>query len=206
LEPGTDMAVALDINEYVFYSSAAHAWAKARDSGIPADELNEFFSGGRIMTDYISRAARRAAYENGTADASDLRIDSGDYADLMVSLLRAAGIPARTVCGLNLSTAMTPYSYTRAPLPHAWVEFYSGGWRGTDPYYGNAYMDNAYGNLLSYGTADRDVNSEARRETAAQMAGDGYALVANSGAPHNYMAFSQDAGAVVTLETDYKYR
>lgn len=67
-----------------------------------------------------------------------------DYAHILISLLRSAGIPARYVAGLLLGEGAT----------HAWVEAWTGaGWMGLDPTH-NRPVDDTYIKL----THGRDFN------------------------------------------------
>ncbi len=56
-----------------------------------------------------------------------------DIAHVALAVLRAAGIPARYVSGYLHPDAAAPIGRPVIGESHAWVEWYSGGWRGYDP-------------------------------------------------------------------------
>lgn len=74
---------------------------------------------------------------NSALNALNTRIGvCEDYSRLMVSLLRAQGIPARTVSGYRLPHDATVVEITEnSPYAHMWVEFYLSeyGWIPADP-------------------------------------------------------------------------
>ncbi|MFC9917463.1 transglutaminase family protein [Agromyces binzhouensis] len=56
-----------------------------------------------------------------------------DMAHLVVGALRSVGIPARYVSGYLHPDREAPVGVTVAGESHAWVEWFSGAWRGYDP-------------------------------------------------------------------------
>jgi len=56
-----------------------------------------------------------------------------DIAHVTLGMLRAAGIPARYVSGYLHPDADPKVGETVTGESHAWVEWFSGGWRGYDP-------------------------------------------------------------------------
>lgn len=56
-----------------------------------------------------------------------------DIAHVTLGMLRAAGIPARYVSGYLHPDADPQVGETVTGESHAWVEWFSGGWRGYDP-------------------------------------------------------------------------
>ncbi|MRX43080.1 transglutaminase family protein [Agromyces kandeliae] len=56
-----------------------------------------------------------------------------DMAHLVVGALRSVGIPARYVSGYLHPDREAPVGVTVAGESHAWVEWFSGTWRGYDP-------------------------------------------------------------------------
>ena len=96
------------------------------------------------------------AYNQGFGDCSE-------YSDLLITLLRIQGIPARKITGflvtnvanhqpklgnkyvfdLNFDGVSLTTSYTNEILGHAWVEYYipSVGWIVSDPTWGNGYFN-----------------------------------------------------------------
>ncbi len=88
---------------------------------------------------------------------SDMEGDCSEFSSLMVTLLRAAGIPARKSLGIgivegdasapNLRTDLEvgdQWTYTNDELPaHAWVQYYIPGlgWVSADPTWGGALYD-----------------------------------------------------------------
>ena len=204
LKEKREMATVKKISKYVQDKAPEYAAKKIYESGIPGEALDEFFSQYSIVVqDYLSNSTRRRAYDEAMEDRiAALVINSCDYADMMCEILRAAGIPARTVHGLNLSAAM--FLDGRKPVYHGWVEFYSGGaWHSADPYYGELYTDRFFGSLLSYDAADFEAFSSSKL-VEDLLTGD-YYIVSFTATPTNYIALSQDTGAVVTADTDYQY-
>ena len=56
-----------------------------------------------------------------------------DIAHIALGVMRAAGIPARYVSGYLHPDASAPVGQPVVGESHAWVEWYSGTWRGYDP-------------------------------------------------------------------------
>jgi transglutaminase-like putative cysteine protease len=56
-----------------------------------------------------------------------------DIAHVALGVLRAAGIPARYVSGYLHPDPTAPIGQPVIGESHAWVEWYSGEWRGYDP-------------------------------------------------------------------------
>lgn len=116
----------------------------------PEPVIRKFYSDlGTLEGDTLSRAVfmmealyREFSYVPGSTDirttaAGALEQRKGvcqDYAHILISLCRLAGIPARYVAGLMIGEG---YS-------HAWVEIYrDGGWYGLDPT-NNLHIDDYY--------------------------------------------------------------
>lgn len=107
----------------------------------------------------FTKASALRAYNTGVGCC-------GEYANLMVALCRAAGIPAQTIIGLLLPD-LPPYSIGMRQTDHqpgdthAWVEFHTdAGWELADPSRESAIFDRAQfgrsdGRHLSFGEAGR---------------------------------------------------
>jgi len=100
----------------------------------------------RIIFNFINTHMRYAAKEGDSANRGALAaLKTGvgvceDYSDLFAALLRAAGIPCRTVTGWmgKVDTQVTVMDKTGVISPgHIWVEYYlpNYGWIGADPTY-----------------------------------------------------------------------
>jgi len=79
----------------------------------------------------------------------------GDFANLMTALLRAKGIPAKSISGLAmpLQPLISKSNWSHHAAAHAWTEFYiEESWHFADPSWGGDSMyDNVDGRHLSYG-------------------------------------------------------
>ncbi|MHA2253236.1 MAG: transglutaminase-like domain-containing protein [Candidatus Kariarchaeaceae archaeon] len=107
-----------------------------RQVAMAAAKETSIFKAHRLLFEFCNR---RINYErNGiripTAEAFDKQIgDCSEFADLLVSLHRAAGIPSRIKEGLIIDLPPTK----KLPEGHAWVEFLSNnGWVPCDPTWG----------------------------------------------------------------------
>jgi transglutaminase-like putative cysteine protease len=75
------------------------------------------------------RTSAREAWDRGQGVCQDI-------AHVTVSLLRAAGLPARYVSGYLHPRADPPPGSTAAGQGHAWVEYWAGEWTPLDPTHG----------------------------------------------------------------------
>lgn len=90
--------------------------------------------------------------QNAVKTLTDKKGVCADYANLMTALLRADGIPARSVSGIVLNSLGKIQEWNHQGGSHAWVEFYvNGKWHFADPTWGDRYLDNSDGYHLSYG-------------------------------------------------------
>ncbi len=128
---------------------------RALSSSDLGEELNVPISSGPIQTlvDTLSRTPTleelvdttraQIAYVPGRPAGSVLRAlalgegECVDYAELLTTLSRAAGLPSRTIYGL---------AYRELPKPgfqfHAWNEiYYNRAWRSVDPTWGQIRLD-----------------------------------------------------------------
>lgn len=88
-----------------------------------------------------------------------------DYANLMTAMLRAAGIPARSVSGNAMRNLRKASDWSHPGDAHAWVEFYAdGAWHFADPTWGNGTFDNPDKWHLSYGMTISDIWSQAYQD------------------------------------------
>jgi transglutaminase-like putative cysteine protease len=71
--------------------------------------------------------------------------DCNEHTVLAVALLRAAGVPARTVVGVVWSADMGGFGY------HAWPEVWLGRWVWMDPTFGQEIADATHIKLLDGG-------------------------------------------------------
>lgn len=78
--------------------------------------------------EYFNEYGALATFERGSGSCQN-------YALLFVALCRAAGIPARTVHGINFLNEMLDEEFTIEDQSHAWAEFYlpEAGWITVDP-------------------------------------------------------------------------
>ncbi|MCK9291223.1 MAG: transglutaminase-like domain-containing protein [Bacteroidales bacterium] len=122
-----------------------------------------------------------------------------DYANLMTALLRASGIPAKSISGLALQRLKKSSNWSSPADSHAWVEFnINGEWYFADPTWGWGYYTYSHGFHLSYGTQDTNVhtqNLEADED-------DTLATVAWMTAPIRFKLLSEDSTASITPRVD----
>ena len=113
---------------------AAGAIGDARQENAKADALVRFVHG---FLRYEDSATPRSVFET-------MRVRRGDcteFADLYTTLVRAAGLPARTVVGLAYRPSATTGDPGEFAL-HAWNEVaVDGHWRGVDPTWGQTRLD-----------------------------------------------------------------
>ncbi|MFQ3364098.1 MAG: hypothetical protein ACI883_001071 [Candidatus Azotimanducaceae bacterium] len=95
------------------------------------------------VAELVATANQQLVYaENQSAGSvlAALKLGQGectDFADLLTTLARAAGIPARTVFGIAYSNAEKP-----SFMFHAWNEVFDNGqWQGVDPTWNQVRLD-----------------------------------------------------------------
>lgn len=95
------------------------------------------------VVDWISRNILKTYDMNSDTALTVMRSRSGDCTEssrLATALLRAAGVPARELCGLLLMNTNRHPGF----LHHAWVEVWVGRWIPVDPSFGQAPADAAH--------------------------------------------------------------
>lgn len=104
------------------------------------DEMRDQASPGEAASVAIARVRERLSYETGATDVSTTAHQAWesqrgvcqDFTHTTLSVLRAAGIPARYVSGY-LHTEEPAVGRTVVGESHAWVEYWDAGWRALDP-------------------------------------------------------------------------
>jgi len=145
-----------------------------------------------------------------------------DFARLTTAMLRACGIPARSIVGL----AMPQYinfrqasEWNHQAQSHAWVEFYADGqWHFADPSWGgNSHFNNCDGFHLSYGEEQTERNVYAncnRRISSVLNSGTGtdtnFAVIGAMSAPLKFIAAAENSRVKLTpkgmISIRYGYR
>ena len=97
----------------------------------PADAATEIASRVRAQVSYMAgatgvRTNAQEAWDKGQGVCQDM-------AQIAVSLLRAAGLPARYVSGYLHPDPKAEPGSTSIGQSHAWVEYWAGGWTALDP-------------------------------------------------------------------------
>jgi transglutaminase/protease-like cytokinesis protein 3 len=122
-----------------------------------------------------------------------------DYANLTTAMLRASGIPAKSVAGLvlnQLQSSEDDWSHSAANGSHAWVEFYADdAWHFADPTWGGRYFNNPDAWHLSYGSQPADIRSTAYADRITAIEEKGYTIVGAMSAPIKFIAASEDEEA-----------
>lgn len=172
------------------------------------DESDALKTAKRI-SNYVSRKIK---FDNSTKINQDplkasevLQLKKGvcsDYANSMTALLRAAGIPARSVGGLVLNRLGNSSDWSSPAGAHAWVEFYiDGNWYFADPTWGNRYFMNSNGYHLSYGTAI-DIFSQEYKDTIDKIKSEGFHIIGSMTSPIRFTAWSDDENATIVPRVD----
>ncbi len=177
------------------------------DATVPLVIQNDDYRTAKNIFDFVSKTIRfdrepkiNVEKQNASDTLFVKKGVCGDYATLMVAMLRAAGIPARDISGLvyNDLRETGDWSHSAASGSHAWVEFYADNeWHFADPTWGNGYFDNADGYHLSYGTEISDIRSMAYLDMIDDIEDKGYSIIGAMTAPIKFAAWSEDANAVV---------
>lgn len=127
-----------------------------------------------------------------------------DFAQLLTAMLRAQGIPARSISGLALPLFVNfrkPDNWNHQAGAHAWVEFHADGkWHFSDPSWGGSrYFNRCDGLHLSYGEeeSERQIFERTRAMlvaafTAEMNADSAYAIVGAMTAPLKFIAVAND--------------
>ena len=120
-----------------------------------------------------------------------------DYANLMVAMLRATGISARSISGIALADLGKIQDWGHQGGSHAWVEFFvDGKWHFAEPTWGDSYFDNSDGYHLSYG--DTGIESELyNKELNIFLANESYTIIGSMSAPLKFILASTDKNGTV---------
>jgi len=131
-----------------------------------------------------------------------------DFANLMVALCRASGVPAQVISGLYFPETLLPFvvyttSWNHSAGAHAWVEFYTNaGWEMADPSHGSAWLPlrarvfgRNDGRHLSYGESDAELVVYAKMQAWAMEHGE---MVSAMSAPLKFVATATAADVSVT--------
>ncbi len=120
-----------------------------------------------------------------------------DFSVLSVALLRASGIPSKSISGLSLRYLKRENPWDSSGISHAWVEFYvNGSWHFDDPSWSfllfkNFYFDKPDTYHLSYGSEiDYKTNTENLNKNDYK--------VFNMSAPIRFTVWTKDKDASVT--------
>jgi hypothetical protein len=126
-----------------------------------------------------------------------------DYSNLMTALLRAAGIPAKSVSGLVFNRLSNSSDWSSPAGSHAWVEFcVDGEWYFDDPTWGNRYFMNSDGYHLSYGTQIGNINSQEYKNVIHKLEDDGFFIIGAMTAPIKFIAWSDDENTIIVPRVD----
>ena len=129
----------------------------------------------------------------------------GDFANLMVALLRAEGIPARNISGLALQIPLgraTDWGHQGGA--HAWVEFYADGkWHFADPSWG--WFDRNATAHLSFGTYEAYIRSDFQQARFDEIENTGFFLRGGMTAPLAFMLYSTDETATVIPRGEVRF-
>ena len=132
----------------------------------------------------------------------------GDFAILMTALLRAEGIPARSITGLTISLNRLifhrPHDWGHQGGSHAWVEFYTDGkWHFADPSWG--WFNKNRTEHLSFGTYESNINSYFQLNRINEIEEAGFHVIGAMSAPLRFMVYSTDEHASVIPRGDVKF-
>jgi len=121
----------------------------------------------------------------------------GDFANLMVALLRAADIPARNISGLALQVPLRrAQDWGHQGGAHGWVEFYADGrWHFADPSWGLFNRNRT--EHLSFGTFNMNIHSDFQENRHQVLRDEGFVRVGGMTAPLRFILFSTDENARV---------
>lgn len=126
-----------------------------------------------------------------------------DYVNLTTALLRATGIPAKSVSGLVLNKRKMSSDWSSPAGSHAWVEFrIDGEWYFADPTWGNRYFTYSDGYHLSYGSQPVNLDSRLYQAEMNRSENTGLSLIGAMTAPIKFMAWSEDEHATITPKVD----
>lgn len=175
------------------------------DATKPLIVEDDTFQTARNISDFVSRNMTFHDSEKqnqNTRSASEVLAKMegvcGDYANLMTAMLKAAGIPARSVSGLVFHDLNAPADWSSPAGSHAWVEFHVfGTWYFADPTWGSEYFSNTSGYHLSYGSHPVSLDSQAVEASWDNIIQAGYTILGASTAPLKFVAWSEDQYATI---------
>ena len=124
----------------------------------------------------------------------------GDFAILMTALLRAEGIPTRTISGLVFSSNRLAFRSTGNWIhpggAHGWVEFFADGkWHFADPSWGIFNRNTT--KHLSFGTYCMNSRSDFQRNLIYEVEDKGFYVSSNMSAPFRFILYSSDENATL---------
>ena len=129
----------------------------------------------------------------------------GDFAILMVALLRAEGIPARMISGLVLRIPLrSAHDWGHQGGSHAWVEFYANGkWHFADPSWG--WFNRNRTEHLSFGIYNSYIRSDFQQNRFVELEEAGFPLVDGMSAPLRFLVYSTDEYATVIPRGEVRF-
>jgi hypothetical protein len=123
-----------------------------------------------------------------------------DYANLMVAMLRAANIPAKSISGMTYRTLTRnpgSWEHSASEGSHAWVEFFVGGqWHFADPTWGTDFFDECDGYHISYGLEPM-ITDESYINYTNEIEAKGYLFALSITAPFKVSVYSKSAEVTV---------
>lgn len=145
-----------------------------------------------------------------------------DFAQLLTAMLRANGIPARSISGLALPQFVNikdPASWSHQAEAHAWIEFFADGkWHFADPAWGgSSHFDRCDGFHLSFGEAQDESriyeNSKSllvSKFTSAIKPDSTFAFIGSMTAPLKFLAVASNKQVKISpkgiVKINYGYR
>lgn len=134
----------------------------------------------------------------------------GEFANLMVALCRAKGIPAKSISGLfiPLLPGLKKPIWNHQAGAHAWVEFYADGkWHFADPSHGGAMNFNSIDGLhLSYGEKE---SIKQIYGSSVKWAGTDYHLIVAMSNPLKFVVATSSENVIIEpagfLDTNNRY-
>lgn len=175
---------------------------------------NDDFKTAKNISEYVSNEIQFDYSEKINQDilkASEILDNKkgvcGDYSNLMTALLRAAGIPAKSVGGLVFNQLSNSSDWSSPAGSHAWVEFYTDGkWYFDDPTWGNRYFLNSDGYHLSYGASISNINSQEYKNVIHKLEEDGFFIIGAMTAPIKFIAWSDDENTTIVPRVDIRIK
>jgi len=129
----------------------------------------------------------------------------GDFANLMVALLRAENIPARNISGLALQVPLrSANDWGHSGAAHGWVEFFADGkWHFADPSWG--WFNRNATSHLSFGTFESYISSDFQQNRVIEIEEAGFSLRGGMSAPLRFLFYSTYENAVITPKGDVRF-